>query len=102
MDPEEVTTVTQYRGHLDIPDKNGIALCEFVSDELDPIKEKIQRVLAGGAEFELAQGRAGGRLLLVFHPNHHSGKKHLGWISTFEVPEEMSARNQILNRLQAA
>ena len=99
MDPEK-TIVTQYRAHLQLP-RNGV-LCDFVGDDIDVLKENVNRVLNGGAEFLSAPGERGARAMLIYHHSFSDGRRTIGWISAFEVPDEMSARATITQRLQVA
>jgi hypothetical protein len=99
MDPEK-EIVTQYRAHLQLP-RNGV-LCDFVGDDIDVVKEQCNRVLNGGCEFLAAPGDRGARVQLIYHPSFSDGRRTIGWINSYEVPNEMSARATITQRLQAA
>jgi hypothetical protein len=96
--------VKQYRAHLQLTHPKP-RTCELISDDLDTVKEDVNRILGGnGVKFvEAPQSTAGGGgLTLIFHPSFNAGKTSLGWISPYEVPESMSVGATIDQRLQAA
>ena len=101
MEREGKTVVSQYRVRVALPDRSGNVLCEMTSDQLEPLKERVNRLLNGGAVFEPAEGNAGARLQLIYHPHVEHGKISIGHIATFECPEEESVGAVIDRRLAA-
>jgi len=101
---KETTVVKQYKCHLRIPSKSGSALvCDLVGDELDPLKEHVNKILMGGATFNPARAINGGEgVLLIYHSKFDSGKRSIGWISLFEVPEAESAGAMVEQLSQVA
>jgi hypothetical protein len=100
MPPQKV--VKQYRIHLQLTDR----IYEGTGADLGTLKEDCNRMFTGGGvKFESPPGgnaQPGQGLTLIYHPSFDGGKTALGWISPFDVPEQMSARAMIEQRLQAA
>jgi hypothetical protein len=89
--------VKNYRCHVQLGPNR---IWEGEGDDLNTLKEDVNRMLNGGVTYTPAQTAAGSQgLQLIFHASFEQGKMSLGWISPFEVPETMSARATIEHRL---
>jgi hypothetical protein len=94
---KETNIVKNYRCHVQLGPNR---IWEGEGDDLNTLKEDVNRMLNGGANFVPAQTTAGGQgLHFIYHPSFEHGKMSLGWISPLEVPESMSARAAIERRL---
>lgn len=97
---KDTNVIKNYRAHVQLGPNR---IWEGEGDDLNTLKEDVNRMLNGGVTYNPAQASAGGQgLLLIYHPSFEHGKTQLGWISSFEVPETMSARATIEHRLQRA
>ena len=104
----EQPIVKQYRGHIELTAPKPI-ICDFVSDDLEVLKEKIRGFITGSSapvpanspKFESAQSTTNPGLLLVFHQQFNRGQTALGWIAPEEVPEHMAVQGA-LDRLREA
>ena len=104
----EQTIVKQYRGHVELTAPKPIT-CDFLSDDLDVLKEKIRGFITGSSapvpanapKFESAQSTLNPGLLLIYHSGFNRGQTALGWISPEQVPEHMAVQGA-LDRLREA
>jgi hypothetical protein len=95
----ENSPVKQYGVRLELPNTHTIV--DITGDDLAGVKENVQSILKGGCRFEPFGST---NTLLIYHPTHDGGKTPMsGWVSVWDVPENMSNRTLIGRRgLQAA
>ena len=98
MDPAN-SPVKQYGVRLELPNTHNTV--EIIGDDLASVKEITQTILKGGCRFE-AFGSS--NTLLIYHASVDGGKTPMnGWISSWDVPANMSNRSLLGRRtLQAA
>jgi hypothetical protein len=96
--PMENKQVKHWSARIELPTNK--TTIDIVGEDLNVVKENIQTLAKGQCRFE-NYGSTG--TLLVFHPQVDGGKKAMGWINTFEVPDYLSNEALIERRsLQVA
>jgi hypothetical protein len=63
--------------------------CELISTDLNTLKDDINKLLGGGTKFEPAHTTTP-NITVIYHPTLNSGETPLGWITSYDVPEQMS------------
>lgn len=96
---EQITIVKNYRARVELHAPRPL-LCELTGDDLESLKERtrnfLRSILNGTPKFEAAVGSPG--LTLIYHPA--AGETAIGYISAFDVPQNMSV--QTLDQVREA
>lgn len=90
--------VKQYRANL-VVNTPKPRTCELISTDLNTLKDDINHLLGGGTKFDTEHATPG--ITVIFHPGLNSGKTPLGWITAYDVPEQMGVVTIVEQQLAA-
>ncbi len=95
MNTSKIKTVSEYRARFTDPDSHNTHT--ITSNDLESLEGDVQHILGKSIQFEQA-----GNSLLVTDKDLPDNQP-LGWITSYEVPQNMSVKNvNQLTRARAA